>query len=145
MQPALWQQLNNLTDYCRLPEKRIRNSQPTNLLRATTCYFDHILIIEAIRNFVGGVGDSSNRINCTSKIDVRETNFKCLCDFCHFFILMTKVATNKKSTSTKEYAIKYLFNTFIVSLMMSFYKETYELSLINTKSSYQSGVPQSPR
>ena len=40
----------------RQPEKRIRNSQPTNLLRATACYFHHILIIGAIRNIVGGGG-----------------------------------------------------------------------------------------
>ena len=45
------------------PDERIQNSQPTNLLRATACYFHHILIIGAIRNIVGGVGDSSNRIN----------------------------------------------------------------------------------
>ena len=51
MQPALWQQLNDLTD-----DKRIRNSQPTNLLRATACYFHHILIIGTIRNIVGGGG-----------------------------------------------------------------------------------------
>ena len=38
----------------RPPEKRIRNSQPTNLLRASVCYFHHILIIGAIRNIVGG-------------------------------------------------------------------------------------------
>ena len=69
----------------RPPEKRIRNSQPTNLLRATACYFHHILIIGAIRNIVGGgVGDSSNHINSTRKINVRETNLKCLCDFYHF-------------------------------------------------------------
>jgi len=35
------------------PDKRIQNSQPTNLLRATACYFHHILIIGAIRNIVG--------------------------------------------------------------------------------------------
>ena len=72
----------------RPPDKRIRNSQPTNLLRATACYFHHILIIGAIRNIVGGgggVGDSSNRINSTRKINVRETNLKCLSDFYHFF------------------------------------------------------------
>ena len=37
----------------RPPDKRIRNSQPTNLMRATACYFHHILIIGAIRNIVG--------------------------------------------------------------------------------------------
>ena len=80
----------------RPPDKRIRNSQPTNLLRETACYFHHILIIGTIRNIVrgGGGGDSSNRINSTRKIDVSETNLKCLSDF---FFLMTKVATNKKS------------------------------------------------
>ena len=35
---------------------RIRNSQPTNLLRANACYFHHILIIGAIRKIVGGGG-----------------------------------------------------------------------------------------
>ena len=108
----------------RPPDKRIRNSQPTNLLRATACYFHRILIIGTIRNIVAGergVGDSSNRINRTRKIDVSETNLKCLSDF---FILLTKVATNKTSISTTEYAIKYFFNTFIISLMTSFYKET---------------------
>ena len=80
-------------------DKHIRNSQPTNLLRATACYFHHILIIGTIRNIVGGgggggVGDSSNRINSTRKIDVSETNLKCLSDF---FFLITKVATNKKA------------------------------------------------
>ena len=71
----------------RPPDKRIRNSQPTNLLRETACYFHHILITGAIRNIVGegGVGDSSNRINSTRKINVRETNLKCLSDFYHFF------------------------------------------------------------
>ena len=129
----------------RPPDKRIRNSQPTNLLRATACYFHRILIIGTIRNIVAGergVGDSSNRINRTRKIDVSETNLKCLSDF---FILLTKVATNKTSISTTEYAIKYFFNTFIISLMTSFYKETYELLVINTKKSLCSGVPQSPR
>ena len=58
---------------------------------------------------------------------------------------MTKVATNKKSTSMEEYAIKYFFNPFIMSLMTSFYKETSELSVINTKKSLCSDVPQSLR
>ena len=133
----------------RPPDKRIRNSQPTNLHRATTCYFHHTLIIGAIRNIVGrglGVRGSSNRLNSTRTIDFSETNLKCLSDFCQFFFIkMTKVATNKKSSSTKEYAIKYFFNTFIISLMSSIYKETSELSVINTKKSLCSGVPQSPR
>ena len=72
----------------RPPDKRVRNSQPTNLLRATACYFRHILIIWAIRNIVavggggGGMGvtDSSNRINSTRTIDVSETYLKCLSD-----------------------------------------------------------------
>ena len=94
----------------------------------------------------GSVRGSSNRINSTRINDASETNLKCLSDFCHFFfILMTKVLTNKKSISTKEYTIKYLFNTFIISLMTSFYQETYKLSVINTKKSLCSGVPQSPR
>ena len=67
-----------------------------------------------------GVRGSSNRINSTRTIDFvdfGETNLKCLSDCYHFFfILMSKVATNKKSTSTKEYAIKYFFNTFIISV-----------------------------
>ena len=58
---------------------------------------------------------------------------------------MTKVLTNKKSTRTKECAITYFFNTFIMSLMTSFYKETYELSVNNTKKFLYSGVPQSTR
>ena len=37
----------------RPPDKRIRNSQPTNLLRATAGYFHYILIIGAIKNIVG--------------------------------------------------------------------------------------------
>ena len=41
--------------------------------------------------------------------------------------------TNRKSTSTKEYAIKYFFNTSIMSPVTSFLKEAYELSVINTK------------
>ena len=116
-------------------DKRIRNSQPTNLQRATACYFNHILIIGAIRNIVVGgrvlgLEASSNRINSIRTIDFGETDLKCLSDFCHlFFILMSKVATNKKWTSTKEYgAIKYLFNTFIISLMTTFYKETWIIS-----------------
>ena len=40
----------------RPPDKRIRNSVPTNLHQATACYFHHILIIGAIRNIVGGGG-----------------------------------------------------------------------------------------
>ena len=95
----------------RPPDKRIRNSQPTNLLRSTACYFHHILIIGAIRNIVAGergsgvgIRGSSNRINSTRKIDVSETNLKCLSDFCKFFlILMTKVATNKKSISVSVF------------------------------------------
>ena len=55
----------------RPPDKRIRNSQPTNLLRATAYYFHHKFAIGAIRNIVGvgrgggGVSfrDSSKRIN----------------------------------------------------------------------------------
>ena len=58
-------------------------------------------------------------------------------------MLMTTVATNKKSTNTNEYTIKYLFNTFTMSLMTSFYKEIYELSVINKKKSVCSGVHQS--
>ena len=58
---------------------------------------------------------------------------------------MTKVATNTKLTSTKEYAIKYFSHTFMISMMMSFYKKAYDLSVINTKKSLCSGVPQSPR
>ena len=38
------------------PDKRIRNSQPTNLLRATAYYVHHILIVGAIRNIVGVEG-----------------------------------------------------------------------------------------
>ena len=37
-----------------------------------------------------------------------------------------------KSTSTKEYGIKYFFKAFFTSLMTSFYKETYELLVMNT-------------
>ena len=81
---------------------------------------------------------------CTT--DVCVTNLKCFSDFCHFFfILMTKGLTNKKSTSTKEFAITYFFNKFIMSLITSFYKETFELSVINTKKFLCSGVPRSPR
>ena len=53
----------------RPPDKRIRNGQTTNLLRATACYLHHIFAIVAIRNIVGvgggGVGfrDGSKRIN----------------------------------------------------------------------------------
>ena len=73
-------------------------------------------------------------------------NLKCLSDFCHFFyIFKTKVATNTILTSLREYAMKYFFNTFMMSLMTSFYKEVNELSVINTKTSLCSGVPQSPR
>ena len=56
----------------RPPDKRIRNSQTTNIHRATAYYFHHILIIGAIRNIVGmgvGVWGSSNRINSTCTID----------------------------------------------------------------------------
>ena len=74
----------------RPPDKLIRNSQPTNLLRATACYFRHILIIGTIKNIVGGGGgmgvrDSSNHINSTRTIDVSETNLRSFSDFCHFF------------------------------------------------------------
>ena len=137
----------------RPPDKRIRNSQPTNLLRATAYYFHHKFAIGAIRNIVGvgrgGVGGERQFEAYkyrTRTIDVSETNLKCLSDFCQFFFYFDdKVATNKKSTSTEEYAIKYFFNTFITSLMTSFYKEAYELSVLNTKKSLCSGVPQSPR
>ena len=137
----------------RPPDKRIRNSQPTNLLRATACYFHHIFTIWAIRNIVGGGGeglgirDSSKRINSAHAqlTSVRLIWNVCLTFVIFFFILMTKVAAKKKSTSTEEYAIKYFFNTFITSLMTSFYKEAYGLSVINTKKSLCSGVPQSPR
>ena len=60
--------------YLRPPDKRIRNSQTTNIHRATAYYFNHILIIGAIRNIVGrgagmGIRGSSNRINSTCTID----------------------------------------------------------------------------
>ena len=138
----------------RPPDKRLGNSQTTNLLRATARYFHHILIIGAIRKIVRGGGggvrvrDGSNHLNSTRTTDVCGTNLKCFSDFCLFFIiiiLMTKVLTKKKSTSTKEFAITYFFNKFIMSLITSFYKETYELSVINTKKFLCSGVPQSPR
>ena len=137
----------------RPPDKRLGNSQTTNLLRATARYFHHILIIGAIRKIVRGGGgvrvrDGSNHLNSTSTTDVCGTNLKCFSDFCLFFIiiiLMTKVLTKKKSTSTKEFAITYFFNKFIMSLITSFYKETYELSVINTKKFLCSGVPRSPR
>ena len=41
--------------------------------------------------------------------------------------------------------MEYFLNTFMMSLMTSFYKEAYVLSVINTKTSLCSGVPQSPR
>ena len=137
----------------RPPDKRLGNSQTTNLLRATARYFHHILIIGAIRKIVRGGGgggrvrDGSNHLNSTRTTDVCGTNLKCFSDFCLFFIiiLMTKVLTKKKSTSTKEFAITYFFNKFIMSLITSFYKETYELSVINTKTFLCSGVPRSPR
>ena len=94
------------------------------------------------------VRDGSNHLNSTRTTDVCGTNLKCFSDFCLFFIiiiLMTKVLTKKKSTSTKEFAITYFFNKFIMSLITSFYKETYELSVINPKKFLCSGVPQSPR
>ena len=73
------------------PDKRILNSQPTNLLRASACYFGYNLIIGAIRNIVGEGGgmrvrDSSNGMNSKRTIDVSESNLKCLSDFCHFFL-----------------------------------------------------------
>ena len=136
----------------RPPDKRLGNSQTTNLLRATARYFHHILILGAIRKIVRGGGvrvrDGSNHLNSTRTTDVCGTNLKCFSDFCLFFIiiiLMTKVLTKKKSTSTKEFAITYFFNKFIMSLITSFYKETYELSVINTKKFLCSGVPRSPR
>ena len=86
----------------RPPDKRIRNSQPTNLLQATACYFHHILIIGTIRNILGRGGggrlelDGSNRIKSTPTINVSETNLKCLpTAFVIFFMLIIKVATNK--------------------------------------------------
>ena len=135
----------------RPPDKRLGNGQTTNLLRATARYFHHILIIGAIRKIVRGgvrVRDGSNHLNSTRTTDVCGTNLKCFSDFCLFFtiiILMTKVLTKKKSTSTKEFAITHFFNKFIMSLITSFYKETYELSVINTKKFLCSGVPRSPR
>ena len=102
----------------RPPDKRLGNSQTTNLLRATARYFHHILIIGAIRKIVRGGGggvrvrDGSNHLNSTRTTDVCGTNLKCFSDFCLFFIiiiLMTKVMTKKKSTSTKEFAITYVF------------------------------------
>ena len=138
----------------RPPDKRIRISQPTNLLRATTCYFHHILIIGTIyRNTVGGVGGggglepgSSNRTDWARAqlMSVRLIWNVCL-TFVIFFMLMTKDTTNKKSTSTIKYAIKCFFNTFTMSLMTSFYKETSQLSVINKNKSLCSGVLQSPR
>ena len=90
----------------RPPDKRIRNSQPTNLLRATACYFHHILIIGTIRNIVGGGRggglelDSSNRIKSTRTIDVSEINLKSLSTaFVIFFMLIIKVATNKHEST----------------------------------------------
>ena len=94
------------------------------------------------------VRDGSNHLNSTRTTDVCGTNLKCFSDFCLFFIiiiLMTKVLTKKKSNSTKEFAITYFFNKFIMSLIKSFYKETYELSVINTKKFLCSSVPRSPR
>ena len=58
------------------------------------------------------VRDGSNHLNSTRTTDVCGTNLKCFSDFCLFFIiiiLMTKVMTKKKSTSTKEFAITYVF------------------------------------
>ena len=99
----------------RPPDKRLGNSQTTNLLRATARYFHHILIIGAIRKIVRGGGKwglETVHLNSTRTTDVCGTNLKCFSDFCLFFIiiiLMTKVMTKKKSTSTKEFAITYVF------------------------------------
>ena len=138
----------------RPPDKRLGNSQTTNLLRATARYFHHILIIGAIRKIVrGGGGEWGLETVRTTWIAHAQLTFVGLIwnvsptfvFFIIIIILMTKVLTKKKSTSTKEFAITYFFNKFIMSLITSFYKETYELSVINTKKFLCSGVPQSPR
>ena len=137
----------------RLPDKRLGNSQTTNLLRATARYFHHILIIGAIRKIVRGGGEWGLETVRTTWIAHAQLTFVGLIwnvsptfvFFIIIIILMTKVLTKKKSTSSKEFAITYFFNKFIMSLITSFYKETYELSVINTKKFLCSGVPQSPR
>ena len=174
----------------RPSDKRIRNSQPTNLMRATACYFRHILIIWAIRNIVAeeggggrgwGLGTVRTGINSKRTIDVSETNLKCLSDFCHFFTFDDKSRHKQEinlhgrvrnkvayvaSVSSRVIA-SFLF--FLLSSQRSrrthaetlakqasnkvflqpiyyvtddvFYKEAYELSVINTKKSLCSGVP----
>ena len=146
MQPALRQKLNHLTDHLINVFETV--CQPTHIkqLPVISTTYRSQGPLEILWGVGVGVRGSQNRINRTCTIDFSETNLKYLSDFCQFFfILITKVATNKKSTSTKEYEIKYFFNTFIISLMSSFYKETSKLSVINTKKSLCSGVPQSPR
>ena len=122
----------------RPPDKRLGNSQTTNLLRATARYFHHILIIGAIRKIVRGgvrVRDGSNHLNSTRTTDVCGTNLKCFSDFCLFFIiiiLMTKVLTKKKSNSTKEFAITY----FLCHWSSRFTKKHMSYQLSTRKSSY---------
>ena len=145
MQPLLWQQLNHLTDHLINVSETVNQPTYCEQLPVTSTTHSPQGPLEILQAWWGG-GEFQRQFEAykyrTRTIDVNDTNLKCLSDFCHFFfILMTKVA----STSTEEYAIKYFFNTFITSLMTSFYKEAYELSVINTKKSLCSGVPQSPR
>ena len=151
MQPLLWQQLNHLTDHLINVSETVNQPTYCEQLPITSTTNSPQGYQKYCRRGAGGWGGEFQRQfeaykYRTRTIDVSETNLKCLSDFGHFFfIVMTKVATNKTSTSTEEYVIKYFFDTFITSLMTSFYKEAYELSVLNTKKSLCSGVPQSPR
>ena len=80
MQPALWQQLNDLTDHLINVFETV--NQPT--------YCKQLPVTSTTEL------DGSNRIKSTRTINVSETNLKCLSTaFVIFFMLIIKVATNK--------------------------------------------------
>ena len=83
----------------RPPDKRLGNSQTTNLLRATARYFHHILIIGTIKKVVRGGGevrDGSNRLNSKRTTDVCVTNVKCFSEFCLFLLLFDDKSPHKQ-------------------------------------------------
>ena len=66
--------------------------------------------------------------------------------FVNFFLFWWQKSrqTRNFTSSTKEYAIKYFFHTFMMSLMTLFYKEASELLVINTTGALTTPSPPPP-
>ena len=106
MQPALWQQLNDLTDHLINVFETV--NQPT--------YCKQLPVTSTTEL------DGSNRIKSTRTINVSETNLKCLSTaFVIFFMLIIKVATNKHERVRNKVFLHIYYITDDV-----IFKETYE-------------------